>query len=156
MAGVKGVKINVLDHSVEVKRGAKDREIFLSKKAWLALCACRTQLHEAIRFEKGVQHTLDKRKDIQVHTNHYKNKMYLHIRSWWNGRSSRTGVSMLIRGWDQVMLHLDPSDEMRLGAEVLRRMLKEGKLYLNYTPFITHINMYWICTPLHPCTYQYK
>ena len=41
---------------------------------------------------------------------------------------------MLIGDWNQMMLHLDPSDEMRLGVEVLRRMLKKGKLYLNGTP----------------------
>ena len=46
-----------------------------------------------------------------------------------------TGVSMRIGEWDQVMLYLDPSDKMRLGIEVLRRTLKEGKL---------------LCTSLHP------
>ena len=134
MAGVEGIKINVLVHGIEVKQGAKERGIFLSKEAWLALCACGTQLHEAIHFEKEIQHTLDERRDIQVHTNRYKNKMYLQIRSWWNGRRTRIGVSMLIGEWDQVILHLDPSDEMRLGVEVLRRMLKEGNL---------------LCTSLH-------
>ena len=36
-------------------------------------------------------------------------------------------VSMVIGEWNQVQLYLDPSDEMRLGIEVLRRTLKEGK-----------------------------
>ena len=125
----------MLDHGMEVKQGAKEREIFLSKEAWLSLCACRTQLHEGFRFEKEIQHTLNKKRDIRVHTNCYKDKMYLHIRSCWNGRPMRTGMSLLIGDWNQVMIHLDPSDEMRLGIEVLRRMLKEGKL---------------LCTSLHP------
>ena len=133
MAGVEGVEIIVLDHSVEVK--VKDRQIFLSKEAWLALCACRTQFHEAFRFEKEIQRTLDKKRDSRVHTNCYKDKACLHIRSWWNGQPTKTGVSLLIGDWNQVVIHLDPSDEMRLGVEVLRRMLKEGKL---------------LCTSLHP------
>ena len=135
MAGVEGVEIKVLDHSVEIKQGAKNREIFLNKKAWQGLCACRIQLNDAIRAEKEFQHTLDKRRDIQVYTNMYRNKMYIHIRSWWNGRPMRTGVSMLIGEWDQVQQYLDPSDEMRLGIKVLRRILKEGKL---------------LCTSLNP------
>ena len=85
MAGVEGVEIKVLDHGVEVKQVAKDREIFLNKEAWLGLCACRTQLNEAIRAEKEIQRTLDERRDIRVHTNLYRNKMYVHIQSWWNG-----------------------------------------------------------------------
>ena len=79
MAGVEGVEVKVLDLSVEVKQGAKDREIFLSKEAWLGLSACRTQFHEAIRAEKEIQLTLDERRDIWVHTNLYRNKMYVHI-----------------------------------------------------------------------------
>ena len=134
MSRVEGVEVIVLDHGVEVKQGVKDRQIFLSKEAWQSLCACRTQLHEAIRLEKEIQHKLDEKRDNRVHTNWYKNKMYLHIRSWWNGRPTRTGVSLLIGDWNQVMIHLDPSDEMRLGIEVLRTMLKEGKL---------------LCTSLH-------
>ena len=81
MARVEGVEIIVLDYGVEVKQGAKDRQIFLSKKAWLTLCDCRTQLHEAFRFEKEIQRTLDEKRDIRVHTKGYKDKMYLHIRS---------------------------------------------------------------------------
>ena len=81
MAGVEGIEIIVLDHGMEVKQGAKDRQIFLSKEAWLTLCACRTQLHEAIRFKKEIQSTLDEKRDIRVHTNRYKDKTYLHIRS---------------------------------------------------------------------------
>ena len=79
MAGVEGIEIKVLHHGVEVKQGEKDRGIFLSKEAWLGLCACRTQLHEAIRAEKEIQHTLDERRDNRVHTNLYRNKMYVHI-----------------------------------------------------------------------------
>ena len=66
MAGVEGVEIKVLDHGVEVKQGAKDREIFLNKKAWQGLCASRTQL-KAIRAEKEIQRTLDVRRDMYVH-----------------------------------------------------------------------------------------
>ena len=127
MAGVEGVEMKVWDHGVGVKQGAKNRDIFLNKKAWQGLCACRIQLNEAIRAEKEFQRTLDERRDNRVHTNMYRNKMYVHIRSWWNGRPTRTGVSMVIGEWNQVQLYLDPSDEMRLGVEVLRRTLKEGK-----------------------------
>ena len=54
---------------------------------------------------------------------------------------------MLTGDWNQMMLHLDPSDEMRLGVEVLRRMLKKGKLYLNglRTPNLTLP----LCVDLH-------
>ena len=91
MDGVEGVEIKVLDYGVEVKQGAKNREIFLNKKAWQGLCVCRIQLNEAILAEKEFQHTLDERRDIRVHTNMYRNKMYVHIRSWWDGRPTRTG-----------------------------------------------------------------
>ena len=106
---------------------AKNREIFLNKMAWQVLCACRIQLNDAILAEKEFQRTLDERRDIRVHTNMYRNKMYVHIRSWWDGRPTRTGVSMMLREWDKVKLYLDPNDEMRLGIELLRRTLKEGK-----------------------------
>ena len=81
MAGGEGVEINVLNHGVEVKQMAKDWQIFLSKKAWLTLRDCRTQLNEAIRSEKEIQQMLDEGRDIRVHTNLYSNKMYVHIRS---------------------------------------------------------------------------
>ena len=104
MAGVEGVVIKVLDHGVEVKQVANNREIFLNKMAWQVLCACRIQLNDAVLAEKEFQRTLD-------------------------GRPTRTGVAMVLGEWDQVKRYLDPSDEMRLGVEVLRRTLKQGNLF---------------------------
>ena len=121
-----GIEINVLNHGVELKQVAKEREIFLSKEAWLSLSACRAQLDESLRCDKEIQCTLDEKRDIRAHTNTFKDKTYLHIRSWWNGRPTRTGVSMLLGDWDLLKLQLDPSDEMKLGLEVLRKMLTEG------------------------------
>ena len=113
--GSDGVEIIMLDYGMEIKQVAKDRQIFLSK-----VSACRTQLHESIRFDARREeryqgpHQQLQRQDLPAH---------LILVEWVTNKD--WGV-LPIGDWNQLMLHLDPSDEMRLGIEVLRRMLTEG------------------------------
>ena len=66
-----------------------------------------------------MQLILDQKRDIRATVSKYNDKTYLHIRSWWKNRPTKTGVSLQIDDWNQLMLHLDPCDEMRYSEIIL-------------------------------------
>lgn len=122
------VHVKTLAYGVEISQvgGKEDRQIFLGKEAWQSLCDCRAKFHKALRDGKDLQVTLDEKKDLRAHTNQYQGKTYLHIRNWWKGHPTKTGVSLLADAYDQLLLHLEPSDEVKLGVEVMKKMLEKG------------------------------
>ena len=116
------IEINVLDASIEIKEVHKDRQITLSKEAWQSLCACKSQLDQALQEGAEIQFDLDDK--VKATTNNFNDKTYLHIRSWWNGHPTKQGISLREQDWGQLDGHLKQGDDMTLGIEVLRRMLK--------------------------------
>ena len=117
------VEVNVLEAGIEIREVNKERQITLSKDAWESLCACKVQLSNALSDDVETQFDLDE--NIKAHTSKYNDNIYLHIRSWWNGFPTKTGVSLRKLDWEQLEHHLKQGPDMKLGVKVLHSLISK-------------------------------
>ena len=119
------IEVDVQDRGVEIKHVNKDKSIFLSKEAWQNLSECHLRLEKALKDNEEYMCTLDASKDLKAHTTSFNNKMYLHVRTWWNDKPTKTGVALLEEDWNLLTPYLTRNPETVLGVVVMKRMIEE-------------------------------
>ena len=115
--------VKMLDFGVDLSH--KGKSVFLPLDAWKNLVACCADVQKTLEEKEEKQWTLDDKRGLRAHVNTFNDKSYAHVRSWWNDRPTKRGVAFCKEEWDDFKAHLNPSLEMELGMQVMKKMMEE-------------------------------
>ena len=118
--------VDIQEKGVELLQLGYDRRIFLTCDVWENLVACGRQVDEALKTKQEAQWKIDETlRDIRIHIKSFNDKLYLHIRCWWNDHPTKLGVSLLQDDWNHLKTYMTPNKEMSLGLTVMKKLLEK-------------------------------
>ena len=102
-----------------------DNYIKLSPTAWEKLVSYRAAIAEHV--ELGLENAwvvVEEPEEVRVSTSIFNGRMYVHIRTWFDGRPTKRGTST--SDWEALDRRLTGNVEIDLGCQVYERMVKEA------------------------------
>ena len=117
------LSVVIQSYGVELHQPEREKLLFLSLRAWENLISCQNQITTALQAKEECSVKLNEVDDIRVHTSVFQEKVYVHIRIWWQNRPTKNGVALTPADWDKVRSYMVQSGEMTLGIEVMKRLV---------------------------------